>query len=118
MVKGEWLVKDAFKLLRFQGYRDITELNVFKVTSHMHRHGELFEIFRISTGELLHTSVAYDNAPIDQFDPPLKLTVEDGLHFECTHSNFDKDETIVYGGTSEDEMAIMLGYYYIPTIAK
>ena len=115
VVEGEWLVSDALKLLRLQGYRDITELNVFQVTSHMHRHGELFEVYRISTGELLHKSVAYDNAPLDQFTPPLKLVVGDGLRFECTHANFDTDEPIRYGVTSEDEMAIMFGFYYIPT---
>lgn len=115
MVEGEWRVSDALKLLRRQGYRDITGLNVFQVTSHMHRHGELFEVYHISTDALLHKSVAYDNAPVDQFNPPLKLSVGDGLRFECTHSNFDKDEPIQYGVTSEDEMAIMFGFYYIPT---
>lgn len=114
-VEGEWTVSNAIKLLRLQGYQqDITELNVFQITSHMHRHGELFEVFRISTGELLHKSIAYDNAPLDQFNPPIKLTVGDGLRFECTHSNFDKEEPIRYGVTSEDEMAIMFGFYYIP----
>ena len=114
MIEGEWRVSDALRLLRLQGYPDVTELNVFQVTSHMHRHGELFEVFRISTDELLHKSVAYDNAPLNQFNPPLKLTVGDGLRFECTHSNFDKEEPIRYGVTSEDEMAIMFGFYYIP----
>ena len=113
-VEGQWLVSDAIKLLRLQGYRDVRELNVFQVTSHMHRHGELFEVFRISTDELLHKSVAYDNAPLDQFNPPLKLVVGDGLRFECTHSNFDTDKPIRYGVTSEDEMAILFGFYYIP----
>ena len=114
MVEGQWLVSNALKLLRLQGYRNVTELNIFQVTSHMHRHGELFEVFRISTDALLHQSVAYDNAPLDQFDPPVKLTVGDGLRFECTHSNYDTDQTIRYGVTSEDEMAIMFGFYYIP----
>ena len=114
MIEGEWRVSDALRLLRLQGYPDLTELNVFQVTSHMHRHGELFEIYRISTGDLLHRSIAYDNAPLDTFDPPIQLTTGDGLRFECTHSNYDKDEPIRYGLTSEDEMAIMFGFYYIP----
>ena len=112
-VEGTWRVSDAIRLLRFQGYPEVTELNVFQLTSHMHRHGELFEVYRISTGELLHRSVAYDNAPLDQFDPPLKLTAGDGLRFECTHANFDTDTPIRYGVTSEDEMAIMFGFYYL-----
>ena len=113
-IEGTWRVSDAIKLLRLQGYPDVTELNVFQVTSHMHRHGELFEVFRSSTGELLHRSVSYDNAPLDVFDPPLKLMEGDGLRFACTHANFDTDQPIRYGVTSEDEMAIMFGFYYIP----
>ena len=110
----EWLVDDTLKLLELLGYSDVTELHVFQLTSHMHRHGELFEINRISTGELLHRSVAYDNAPLDLFDPPLIFTSGDGLRYQCTHSNYDKDEPIQYGLTSEDEMCIMFGFYYIP----
>lgn len=83
------------------------------LTSHRHRHGELFEVYRIPTGELLRRSIAYDNAPLDQFNPPLKLTAGDGLRFECTHANFDTDTPIRYGVTSEDEMAIMFGFYYL-----
>ena len=112
VVEGEWRVSDAIKLLKLQGYPDVRELNVFQLTSHMHRHGELFEIYRISTGELLHKSIAYDNAPFDKFDPPLVFTTGDGLRFECTHSNYDTDKTIRYGLTSEDEMAIMFGFYF------
>ncbi len=114
VTEDEWLVDNELKLLRLLGYGEITELNVFQLTSHMHRHGELFEINRISTGELLHRSVAYDNAPFDLFDPPILLTAGDGLRFQCAHSNYDTDQTIRYGLTSEDEMAIMFGSYYIP----
>ena len=41
----------------------------------------LKSIYRIPTGELLHRSIAYDNAPLDQFNPPLKLTAGDGAAF-------------------------------------
>ena len=115
VIEDEWRVSNTVNLLRVLGYPDVTELNVFQLTSHIHRHGELFEIYRISTGELLHRSVAYDNAPLDMFDPPLKFTQGDGLRFQCTHSNYDKDAPIRYGLTSEDEMCIMFGFYYVPT---
>ncbi len=114
VIEDEWLFSNTVSLLGLVGYPDVTELNVFQLTSHMHRHGELFEIYRISTGELLHRSVAYDNAPLDMFDPPLKFTQGDGLRFQCTHSNYDTDARIQYGLTSEDEMCIMFGFYYIP----
>ena len=81
----------------------------------MHRHGELFEIFQESTDDLLHRSVAYDDAPIDLFNPVLLLDPNDGLHFRCVHNNYDTDEPLIFGLTSEDEMCIIFGYYYIPT---
>ena len=81
----------------------------------MHRHGELFEITRLSTSELLHRSISYDNAPISVFDPPLILSADDGLGFACTQNNYDKDTPIQFGFTSEDEMCVMYGYYYLST---
>ena len=110
--KMTWLVEDElFK----RGHDFGTSLNVFLLTSHMHRHGELFEIFQESTDDLLHRSVAYDDAPIDLFNPVLRLDPNDGLHFRCTHNNYDTDEPLIFGLTSEDEMCIIFGYYYIPT---
>ncbi len=101
--------------LERRGHTPDTKLNVFLLTSHMHRHGELFEINQMSTDELLHRSVAYDDAPITLFDPALVLDVTDGLSFQCTHSNYDTPTPLEFGLTSEDEMCIMFGYYYIPT---
>lgn len=112
VAKMTWLVEDElFK----RGHDSETALNVFLLTSHMHRHGELFEIFQESTNKLLHRSVAYDDAPIDLFNPVLLLDPDDGLHFRCVHNNYDTDEPLIFGLTSEDEMCIIFGYYYIPT---
>ena len=101
--------------LERRGHNPDATMNVFLLTSHMHRHGELFEIFQKSTGELLHRSIAYDDAPIDLFDPILRLGPEDALTFHCTHNNYDKNEPLTFGLTSEDEMCIIFGYYYVPT---
>ena len=106
------LVKDE---LERRGHDPDATMSVFLLTSHMHRHGELFEIFQGSTGDLLHRSVAYDDAPINLFDPVLRLDPDDSLKFRCTHNNYDKDEPLGFGLTSEDEMCIIFGYYYIPT---
>ena len=100
-----------------RGYDPNTVLNLLMITSHMHRHGELFEIFQMSTGSLLHRSVTYDDAPITVFDPPLVLDANDGLTYECTHNNYDRGVPLTFGFTSEDEMAIIMGYYY-PTTAS
>ena len=98
-----------------RGYDPNTVLNLVMITSHMHRHGELFEIFQMSTGSLLHRSVTYDDAPITVFDPPLVLDANDGLTYECTHNNYDRNVPLTFGFTSEDEMAIIMGYYYPTT---
>ena len=103
------------KEIERRGYDANTVLNLVLITSHMHRHGELFEIFQLSTGTLLHRSVAYDDAPITVFDPPLALDANDGLVYECTHNNYDLDVPLTFGFTSEDEMAIIMGYYYPTT---
>ena len=112
VIEDQWRVS---REIRRRGYPESTVLSVFQITSHMHRHGELFEINRMSTGELLHRSITYDNAPLNRFDPPLEFTTGDGLRFQCTHSNYDTDTPIQYGLTSEDEMCIMFGFYYVPT---
>ena len=110
--KMTWYVEDE---LERRGHNPAAELSVFLLTSHMHRHGELFEINQRSTGDLLHRSIAYDNAPITLFEPILRLGPDDGLRFECTHNNYDTNEPLIFGLTSEDEMCIIFGYYYIPT---
>ena len=112
VAKMTWYVEDELEIRKHgQG----TDLNVFLLSSHMHRHGELFEIFQQSTGNLLHRSVAYDDAPIDLFNPVLRLSPDDALKFQCTHNNYDTNEPLIFGLTSEDEMCIIFGYYYIPT---
>lgn len=110
--KMTWYIEDE---LERRGHDPETELSVFLLTSHMHRHGELFEINQTSTGDLLHRSIAYDNAPITLFEPILRLDSDDALRFQCTHNNYDTNEPLVFGLTSEDEMCIIFGYYYIPT---
>ena len=68
IAKMDWYIEDELEL---RGALPDTVLNIMMLTSHMHRHGELFEITRMSTDELLHRSVAYDDAPITFYNPPL-----------------------------------------------
>ena len=110
VTKLDWLIKEN---LQQQGIDPGAGLQVLMLTSHMHRHGKLFEITKMSTGELLHRSVSYADAPITFFTPPLFLDADDGLSFACTHNNYDRDVPIEFGFTSEDEMCIVVGYYYV-----
>lgn len=111
VAKMTWYVEDE---LAIREHDPDTELYVFLLTSHMHRHGELFEIFQKSSGDLLHRSISYDDAPITLFDSPLVLSADDALSFQCTHNNYDSSGPLQFGLTSEDEMCIIFGYYYIP----
>ncbi|MYF98093.1 hypothetical protein F4212_03005 [Candidatus Poribacteria bacterium] len=114
VTKMDWYVEDELQL---RGAPSDAILNVIMLTSHMHRHGELFEITRMSTNELLHRSIVYDDAPITFYNPPLMLDATDGLSFQCTHNNYDRDVPIEFGFTSEDEMCIIVGYYYLSMTA-
>ena len=109
---ADWHIKDE---LIGQGLPPNARMHLISVSSHMHRHGELFEINQLLTGELLHRSISYDTSFPSLFDPPLILDHNDGLRFQCTHSNYDTDLPLRFGLTSEDEMCIMQGYYYIST---
>ena len=113
--KGTWHIGGKGGELQSRGHDPDAVLNVFLLSSHMHRHGELFEIFHGSTGDLLHQSVAYDDAPITLFNPVVRLDANDTIKFQCTHNNYDTDEVLKFGLTSEDEMCIIFGYYYIAT---
>ena len=115
VTKQTWYIGGENGELAKRGHDSDAVLNVFLLTSHMHRHGELFEIFQQSTSDLLHRSIAYDDAPINLFDPVLRLDPDDALTFQCTHHNYDTNEPLTFGLTSEDEMCIIFGYYYIPT---
>ena len=110
VTKMDWYIEDE---LERRGQSPDAVLNVMMLTSHMHRHGELFEISQMSTDKLLHRSVSYDDAPITFYDPPLVLDASDGLSFQCTHNNYDHESALEFGFTSEDEMCLFVGYYYV-----
>ena len=111
----EWHIEDE---LAQHGFPPNAAIHLISVVSHMHRHGERFEINQLSTGEMLHRSISYDTAYPSLFDPPLILDHKDGLGFQCTYGNDDTDVPLRFGLTSEDEMCVMQGYYYIVEAAE
>ncbi|MDA1192471.1 MAG: hypothetical protein O3A46_12410 [Candidatus Poribacteria bacterium] len=85
---------------------------VLMLTSHMHRHGIKFEAERLGGQPLYETQKWYDPDTV-WFDPPLNVAPGDGIRHTATHRNHDRPETLRFGYTSQDEMAILLGYYFI-----
>ena len=87
------------------------DINLLLLSSHMHRHGRQFDIF---LGEnRIYRNLHWDDPETLLFNPPLSVKAGQKVRFECTHENDDKPFTIRFGFTAEnDEMCIMLGYYY------
>ncbi len=87
------------------------DINLVMLSSHMHRHGRRFDIFL--GDERIYRSEEWDEPATLVFNPALEVKAGERVRFECTHENDDKDFTIGFGFTAEnDEMCIMLGYYY------
>jgi hypothetical protein len=82
------------------------------LTSHSHRRGEKFEIYRIGgpeDGKLIYTSTDYIHPLVNYYDEPLIFKKGEGLRSVVTYNNQD-NRTISSGVTSEDEMGIIFGY--------
>ena len=87
------------------------DVNLVMLSSHMHRHGRRFDIFL--DDERIYRSEEWDEPVTNLYNPALEVRAGQTLRFECTHENDDKDFTIRFGFTAEnDEMCTMLGYYY------
>jgi hypothetical protein len=98
-----------------------TDVAVMLLTSHMHRHGTLFEIWQTVNGTetKVYSTTDYEAPPLSIFtgtrgDPPIVLRagLGDHLRFECTHENHDLSVPLVYGPSAfTNEMCIMPVYY-------
>jgi len=99
-------------------------ISVYSLSSHMHRHGTRFTAQIIQGGrpvdadKLLYDNYSWDDPEYLTFDPPLVLTRGQGIRFSTTHEYHDppspNSPPLRFGVTSEDEMAILLGYYTVP----
>ncbi len=96
------------------------EVHIYSLGSHMHRHGTRFSMFLVadlkdvSPPQKVYDNLDWDDPLFELFDPPLVLKAGQGLRFETTHTYDDPPsptaDPLVFGLTSEDEMAIILGY--------
>jgi hypothetical protein len=89
-------------------------MKIFMLTSHTHKLGERFEIQikgGARNGELIYASEDWHHPVIKTFDTPVEIQAGEGLRMIVTFNN-TTDNAVKYGLTSEDEMAIIYGYYY------
>lgn len=87
---------------------------VFMLTSHTHKRGESFKIFLVGgpeDGKLVYENYTWDHPTTRTFSPPLRFERGWGYRIEAVYNN-DTDRDIRFGFTSEDEMCIVIGYYY------
>jgi hypothetical protein len=89
-------------------FTDTTHLLV--LASHAHKRMISFKVYRNGpTGELLYTNTDWHEPPVAQMD--LVLKPNERLYSETTWMN-ESDHSIKFGLTSEDEMNILVGYYW------
>jgi hypothetical protein len=88
--------------------------NVFMLTSHTHKRGESFKIFLVGgpdNGKLVYENYSWDHPVMKTYSPPLRFEAGWGYRIEVTYNN-ETDRDIRFGLTSEDEMCIVIGYYF------
>jgi hypothetical protein len=89
-------------------------LTVFALTSHMHSRGERF-VVRLKggarDGQVVYENADWEHPAMTTFTPPLVLRRGEALVSVVTFNNTTA-RTLRFGLTSEDEMAIVFGYYY------
>ncbi len=91
---------------------------LFAVTGHTHQWGTNVEI-AVSTGEddpgtAIYPGAepfAWDEAPIEVFDPPLTFGPGQGLRFRCSWNN-KSGHVVGFGESASAEMCFLWGYYY------
>ncbi|MSP64156.1 MAG: hypothetical protein EXR24_04240 [Ignavibacteria bacterium] len=90
------------------------KINLFNLTSHAHKRNTNFKIYLKGgsrDGELVYESKDWHNPPLVSFDPPLVVEAGQGYRYEAIYNN-ETSGTKSFGLTSEDEMCIVIGYYF------
>lgn len=94
-------------------------IKIFSLSSHTHKRGESFKIFLVGgsyDGTLVYENHSWDHPPNVTFPSaafPRLIEIEPGWGYriEVVYNN-ETERIIRFGLTSEDEMCIVLGYYY------
>lgn len=91
-----------------------TDLEVFAVMGHMHKHGVRYDLSRGATAgaEMLYASEwRFEQQPVTPVT--MHISPGDNLHLRCTHKN-DGNTPVLYGESSDTEMCSMV-LYVAPT---
>jgi len=84
------------------------------LTSHMHARGTKFQIRIVGgprDGEIVYENTDWEHPQIVSYPQPIVLDKGQGLRSVVTWNN-TTTRTLTFGLTSDDEMAIIFGYYY------
>jgi hypothetical protein len=87
-----------------------TDLEVFAVMGHMHKHGVHIDVSRGATpgAEMLYeTAWSFETQPVTPVS--LSIKANDNLHLRCTHRN-DTAKPVLYGESSDTEMCSFVMY--------
>ena len=88
---------------------------IVSLTSHTHERGKLFQI-KIKggarDGEIIYEDNDWAHPKVINYAKPIALKEGEGLTSVVTYVN-NTNKTLSFGLTSEDEMDIIFGYYYI-----
>jgi hypothetical protein len=88
---------------------------IVSLTSHYHERGKLFQI-KIKggprDGELIYENTDWAHPKVINYETPIQLQAGEGLTSVVTYVN-NTNKDLAFGLTSEDEMNIIFGYYYL-----
>lgn len=99
-----------------------TDVAVILLTSHMHRHGRLFEAWQTVSGveTQVYSTTSYDSPPLNFYTgtagrPPIVLRPSQGDHlrFACTHQNDDLTVNLTYAPLAATNEMCVLPLYYL-----
>lgn len=90
---------------------EVGNINLLRVQSHMHRHGQHFQ-FSVNGGAPLYETSSWDEPPVKVFLPEVILPVGATLTWSCQIVN-DTSGTLTFGeSAATNEMCTTTGYYH------
>ena len=94
------------------------DTKIFAITGHTHQYGTNVEISASMGNDDPGVSIypkdtpfTWDEAPIEQFSPPLSFGSGEGLRYRCTWNNTGT-QNVEFGESANKEMCFLWAYYY------